>query len=215
MDKPRDPRYPANNGCSMRTLTVLILIVMVFQLMVMLLPIGGAVTIYVNNKATFDAIGNISTGEIVANMNNLKDLPIRSIGKDTNETIRNANIASAKVLKLLAHIKKLTGNVETSSDIIDDVRSVLKKAMIPLDSMKDLLSPHMRGSVLRIVEKVMKILDTFTDDEIHNLILAADKAVLSMDSALTFKNVNKTMHVVEDADKALLKFDALLSKFVK
>jgi len=72
----------------------------------------------------------------------------------------------------------------------------------------------MRGTVMKIVEKILRILDTMTDAEIHELIMSIDKAVIAANRAMSVTNVNKTMHVMEDADKAMNKFDLMLSKFV-
>jgi hypothetical protein len=123
-------------------------------------------------------------------------------------------MATDNVLRLLARVKNITGEVDTNADIFKDIRTVLRKTMVPLDSIKDLLNPHMRGTVLRILDKVMRILDTMSDAEIHQLIMSIDKAVLTANRALSIGNVNKTLHVMDDADKTLNKFDLMLSKFV-
>ncbi len=203
-----------DNCCSMRVLTIMILLTMLIQLAVMMTPLVAGYTVYVNNKANFDAIGNLSTRDIVSNLNNVKDLPIQSLGKDSKHAMHNAKMATDRVLNLLARVKNITGEVDTNADIFNDIRTVLRKTMVPLDSIKDLLNPHMRGTVLRILDKVMRILDTMSDAEIHQLILSIDKAVLAANRALSIGNMNKTLHVMDDADKTLNKFDLMLSKFV-
>lgn len=203
-----------DNCCSMRVLTIMILLTMLVQLAVMMTPLVAGYTVYVNNKANFDAIGNLSTQDIVSNLNNVKDLPIQSLGKDSKHAMHNAKMATDNVLRLLARVKNITGEVDTNADIFNDIRTVLRKTMVPLDSIKDLLNPHMRGTVLRILDKVMRILDTMSDAEIHQLIMSIDKAVLTANRALSIGNVNKTLHVMDDADKTLNKFDLMLSKFV-
>lgn len=200
--------------CSMKVLTILILLTMLVQLMVMMVPLAAGYTVYVNNKATFEAFGNLSAPAIVDNLNNVKDLPIQSLGKDSKHAMHNAKMATDRILNLLARVKNITGEVDTNADIFKDIRTVLRKTIVPLDSIKDLLNPRMRGTVMKIVEKVLRILDTMSDAEIHELIMSIDKAVLTADRAMSMTNVNKTMHVMEDADKALNKFDLMLSKFV-
>ena len=203
-----------DNCCSMRVLTIMILLTMLVQLAVMMTPLVAGYTVYVNNKANFDAIGNLSTRDIVSNLNNVKDLPIQSLGKDSKHAMHNAKMATDRILNLLARVKNITGEVDTNADIFKDIRTVLRKTIAPLDSVKDLLNPRMRGTVMKIVEKVLRILDTLSDAEIHELIMSIDKAVLTADRAMSMTNVNKTMHVMEDADKTLNKFDLMLSKFV-
>lgn len=200
--------------CSMKGLTILILLTMLVQLVVMMVPLAAGYTVYVNNKATFEALGNLSAPAIVDNLNNVKDLPIQSLGKDSKHAMHNAKMATDRILNLLARVKNITGEVDTNADIFMDIRTVLRKTIAPLDSIKDLLNPRMRGTVMKIVEKVLRILDTMSDAEIHELIMSIDKAVLTADRAMSMTNVNKTMHVMEDADKALNKFDLMLSKFV-
>jgi hypothetical protein len=210
----RDCDDTDDNCCNMRVLTILILLTMLIQLVVMMTPLVAGYTVYVNNKASFDAIGNLSTGDIISNLNNVKDLPIQSLGKDSKHAMHNAKMATDRVLNLLARVKNITGEVDTNADIFNDIRKVLKKTIIPLDSLKDLLNPHMRGTVLKILDKIMRILDTMSDAEIHQLIMSIDRAVLSANRALSIGNVNKTLHVMDDADKTLNKFELMLSKFV-
>ena len=200
--------------CSMKVLTLLILLTMLIQLMVMMVPLAAGYTVYVNNKATFEAFGNLSAPAIVDNINNVKDLPIQSLGKDSKHAMHNAKMATDKILQLLARVKNITGEVDTNADIFKDIRTVLRKTIVPLDSIKDILNPHMRGTVMKIVEKLLRILDTMSDAEIHELIMSIDKAVIAANRAMSVTNVNKTMHVMEDADKAMNKFDLMLSKFV-
>ncbi len=200
--------------CSIKLLTVLILCTMLIQVVIMTIPVGAGYTIYIRNKASFDAVGNLNTGDIISNLNNVKDLPIQSIGKDSKEVIHNAKMATDRMLRLLERVKSITGEVNSNVDIFNEVRLVLRKAMVPLDSIKDLLNPKMRGTVLGIIEKIMRILDTMSDTEIHKLIISVDKAMLSANKALSLNNVNKTMHVMDDADRTLNKFDLMLSKFV-
>lgn len=212
--KPRECDDGDDNCCNMRLLTLLILLTMLVQLAVMMTPLVVGYTVYVNNKASFDAIGNLSTGDIISNLNNVKDLPIQSLGKDSKHAMHNAKMATDRVLNLLARVKNITGEVDTNADIFNDIRKVLKKTMIPLDSLKDLLNPHMRGTVLKIIDKIMRILDTMSDAEIHELFVSIDKAVVSTNKALSGGNVNRTLHVMDDADKAMNKFDLVLSKFI-
>jgi hypothetical protein len=72
----------------------------------------------------------------------------------------------------------------------------------------------MRGTFLLIVQKVLRILDKMSDDEIHRLVLSAQKASEAASHMLTDNNINKTMHVMDDADYTMMKFDKMLSKFV-
>lgn len=196
--------------CSMKMLTLLILLTMLVQLVVMSIPVATGYSIYYNNKEAFDALGNMSTPAIVNNINHVKDLPIM----ESKFTMHNAKLASDKLLGLLKRVQNITGEVDTNADIFKDVRTVLHKTVAPLDRVKDFLNPRMRGTVMKIIEKILRILDTMSDAEIHQLVLSINKAVVTADRAMSITNVNKTMHVMDDADKALNKFDSVLSKFV-
>ena len=53
-----------------------------------------------------------------------------------------------------------------------------------------------------------------SDDELHRLVESLQKASVSANHMLSDGNINKTMHIMSDADLALVKFDKMLSKFV-
>ena len=57
-------------------LTLCVVILLTFQLMVMLFPIGTGVMVYVRNKDTIDAMSRVDGRMIVEKVNMLKDVPI-------------------------------------------------------------------------------------------------------------------------------------------
>jgi hypothetical protein len=44
--------------------------------------------------------------------------------------------------------------------------------------------------------------------------MSAQKASEAASHMLTDNNINKTMHIMDDADTTMMKFDRMLSKFV-
>lgn len=202
----RRPRMEEKReGCSMKALTGCILFVMIIQLCIMLVPLSAGGYIYIQNRETINAFGNISAGRIVSDIN---EFPLASLGKNSNDAMLDAKQAVHKALYLISKMKSITGEIKNGTNIFDDIRKVLDKSMAPLDELKEMLNPRMRGTLLKIMDKVFKILDKMGEDEVHKLLE-------NVNNLLTYDNVNRTMHVVNDADATLEKMDNILSKFVK
>lgn len=203
--KGRKPRTTEERGsCSMKTLTWCILIVMIVQVVIMCIPLGTGGYIYIRNKENFQALANINGGKIVSDVNSF---PIASLGENSNSAVVEAKDAVHKALYLVSKIKSITGEIKNGTNVFDDVRKVLHKAIAPLDRVKDMLNPHMRGTITKILDKVFKILNKMSDEELHEMIAHANELI-------SHNNINKTMHIMDDADVALNKFDKMLSKFV-
>lgn len=202
----RRPRTEENKErCDMKTLTACILFVMIIQLCVMLVPLSAGGYIYIQNRETINAFGNISASRIVSDIN---EFPLANIGKTSKDAMLDAKQAVHKALFLISRMKEITGEIKNGTNIFDDIKKVLDKSIAPLDELKEMLSPRMRGTLLKILDKVFKILDKMGEDEIHRLLE-------NTNNLLNHDNVNRTMHVVNDADATLDKMDKILSKFVK
>tara|TARA_B110000008_G_C16709255_1_gene460095 strand:+ start:105 stop:632 length:528 start_codon:yes stop_codon:yes gene_type:complete len=174
----------------------------------MTLPIAGTVYVYNNNKETFNALHNLHTKEIISNVDNLKDLPIREVG-------RKSQRASDIVLEILHELVK--GN-ET---MIQEVRQVVHNALVPIKDVAELLNSDVRGNVQTILQKVRLILGTVHDRDIRESIRILKQAMKDFEStsiqikkAIHHDNINRTMNLVADADRTMKKMDALVSKFV-
>lgn len=193
--------------CSFKCILVMIMATLIFQVFLMTLPMGIGVMVYDRHHEKFEAAGNLDAKAIVSNVNHIRDFPI----KDLADASKRATIDG---LKLLKRLEELSIKIDNNTDIFGDVKRVLHAALGPLDGVNKILSPKMRGTFLLIVQKVMRILDKMSDDDIHKLVQSAQKASVAATHMLTDNNINKTMHVMHDADDALMKFDRMLSKFV-
>lgn len=185
MGKFREEPQPS---CNMRCLTISILLVMIIQTFIMITPIYVGARVYTSNRENFEAIHNIKAKELVRSLN---DMPI----DQSSVAILNAKEASERVLDMMKQFP-----VDDNVDIVKTIRNLTH-------SMDRLLSPQMRASLLKIASKTGKMMGKLTDSEVHDLLLRFRGAV-------TPSNVNKTMHVIEDADIALKKIDTMLSKFI-
>ena len=193
--------------CSFKCILVMIMVTLVFQVIIMMLPVGVGVVVYGRHHEKFEAAGNLDAKAIVTNVNHIRDFPMKDlIGASKRATIDG--------LKLLKRLEELSIKVDNHTDIFGDVKRVLHAALGPLDGANKMLSPKMRGTFLLIIQKVLRILDHMTDDEIHRLVISAAKATEAASHMLTDNNINKTMHIMNDADYAMMKFDKMLSKFV-
>jgi hypothetical protein len=193
--------------CSFKCILVMIMATLIFQVFLMTLPMGVGVMVYDRHREKFEAAGNIDAKAIVSNVNHIRDFPI----KDLADASKRATIDG---LKLLKRLEELSIKIDNNTDIFGDVKRVLHAALGPLDGANKLLSPKMRGTFLLIVQKVMRILDKMSDNEIHKLVMSAQKASEAASHMLTDNNINKTMHIMDDADTTMMKFDRMLSKFV-
>lgn len=193
--------------CSFKCILVMIMATLIFQVILMTLPVGIGVVVYDRHHEKFEAAGNLDAKAIVANVNHIRDFPMEDL-------VGASKRATVDGLKLLKRLEELSVKIDNNTDIFGDVKRVLHAALGPLDGANKLLSPKMRGTFILIVQKVLRILDNMSDDEIHRLVESAAKASEAASHMLTDRNINKTMHVMDDADYTMMKFDKMLSKFV-
>lgn len=193
--------------CSFKCILVMIMVTLVFQVFIMMLPVGVGVVVYGRHQEKFEAAGNLDAKAIVTNVNHIRDIPM----KDIVDASKRATIDG---LKLLKRLEELSIKIDNNTDIFGDVKRVLHAALGPLDGANKMLNPKMRGTILLIVQKVLRILDHMSDEEIHRLVISAAKASEAASHMLTDSNINKTMHIMNDADETMMRFDKMLSKFV-
>ena len=186
--KPRPECEKEQPTCNMRCLTISILLVMIIQTCIMVTPIYVGARVYTSNKESFEAIHNIKAKDLVRSLNNM---PI----DQSSIAILNAKKASERVLDMMDQFP-----IDDNVDIVKTIRNLTH-------SMDHLLSPQMRASLLKIASKTGRLMGKLTDSEVHDILER-------IRGAITHTNVNKTMHVIEDADTALKKFDIVLSKFI-
>jgi flagellar basal body-associated protein FliL len=193
--------------CSFKCILVMIMVTLIVQVFLMTLPVGVGVMVYGRHHEKFEAAGKLDAKAIVTNVNHIGDFPMEDL-------VGASKRAAVDGLKLLKRLEELSIKVDNNTDIFGDVKRVLHAALGPLDGANKLLSPKMRGTFILIVEKVLRILDKMTDDEIHRLVESAAKASEAASHMLTDNNINRTMHIMDDADYTMMKFDKMLSKFV-
>ena len=206
----REPRIK-NERCTMKTLTLAILIVMIIQVTIMLVPITTAGVIYNNNRENFIALGNVEGTRLVTDINHL---PLAAIGKKSNSAMDDAKHALHETLLMVEKAKIITKRLHNGTILFDNIQKLIAGAIEPLEGITDLLSPQMRGTIKHILDKVLRIIENMSDEEIHDLIMKLQKVSEQANGLLSVSNQNKTMHVIEDADITLLKMDKMLSKFV-
>ena len=194
-------------GCSFKCILVMILATLVLQTVLMTVPMGVGVMVYDRHHEKFEAVGKINASAIVSNVNHVADFPMEDL-------VQTSKRASVDGIKLLKRLEELSIKIDNNTDIFADIKRVLHAALGPLDGVNAMLSPKMRGSIMLIVQKIMRILDNMSDDELHRLVESLQKASVSANHMLSDGNINKTMHIMSDADLALVKFDKMLSKFV-
>ena len=75
--KPRNGKKP--ECCSMKTLTILILVTMLVQLFIMLIPVYLGTSFYVNNKEELRYSKNLHVKKLIDRANDIGDLPITTV----------------------------------------------------------------------------------------------------------------------------------------
>jgi len=203
MRKLRDCEDSGETCCDMKSLTLLILIVMLVQLVVMLIPLGAGGYIYIQNKENLNALANLSASKIVTDINTF---PLAKLGKSASKTASDANF-------LVHNIKSITGDLRNNTNIFDDMRKVMRHSIEPLDGLKHILSPQMRGTTMSIISKVMRLLNNLNDDELHKLMVSVEKASVQANHLLSDSNINRTLHTMNDADNTMKRFMTILGKF--
>lgn len=195
----RKKRYPDDSRTFLffKCISVAMLCVMIVQTVLMATPLYVGYRFVETNKENINAFTSINGPEFVDN---------------TTETIRNSKIVSFKILELMHKAHNLSGSLGNKTMGFEDIRQFITTAQKSLEEMSALLNPRMRGTLARIMTKSMRILEKMSDSELHDLIHVADKAIKT---TITNTNVNKTMHVMDEADRIMEKMDTFLSKFTK
>lgn len=196
----RKNRYPDQDSRSLlffKCISVGILCMLIIQTFIISAPIYVGYRFVETNKDNINAFTSIDGPAFVDN---------------TTQTVINGKIATYKILDLMHRAQNLTSGLGNNTLGFDDIRQFLLAVETPLKQLSALLNPRMRAMVMRIMSKSMRILEKMSDSELHDLIQMTDTAIKT---TLTDKNVNKTMHVMDEADKIMEKMDTFLSKFTK
>ena len=191
MRKERFDNKFSSNQC----LLTAIILVLVIQTTILAIPFYFGLQFVESNRETFDAFTNMDGKEFIEN---------------TTLTVGNGKTVTYKVLDLMKQVNQLTHNVKNKTNMFDDIHHLIQSLEKPIDEIGELLSPTMRKMLMKILAKVLKIMEQMSDHEIHDFITDIDKAVKL---AFTPNNVNQTFHVMNDADNMMIKLDNFLKKF--
>ena len=184
---------------SYHCLFVTVVVLLSIQTILMIIPVGTAGTIYIQNKAVFDALGD--------RVKDVSVIPVQNITSQAQNSIQKAS-------HILNEVDHITNDYENHRDMMDDLHLVIKKSFFPMEGMSDLLKLSTRKDIKKSVHKIQKLLSKLSDNDIERLVKLVDKSAIQALHALSDPNINKTMHIVNDADSALKKFDKLISKLV-
>lgn len=94
-----------------------------------------------------------------------------------------------------------------------NIRDLTDKLVKPIDEVTDLLNDKTRAQVHKVIEKINRMLQTLTDDEISNVLNKITTVSNSAERFLSPENQNMTNHVLKDSDLALTNINKLLGKF--
>ena len=210
--KPRtEPKKP--ECCSMKTLTILILITMLVQLFIMLMPVYLGMSFYVNHKDEIEYSKNLHVKQIIDRANDVGDLPIAMVAGDVVNSTQSAKESVAQAIEILSRMNIITKQVKEDIGIIKNIRDITRKLIKPIDAVTDLLNDETRQEVHKVIEKINRMLQTLTDDEISNVLNKINSVSNSAEKFLSPENQNRTNHVLKDSDEALSKINNLLGKF--
>ena len=183
---------------------VAIVVLLSVQTFLMFIPLGTAGTVYISHKDAFDAM---KTSDIIYQINTLSGVPLENM-------TTHANSAANKADKLMERIKLITGDYEINRGIFNDLHKLINKSFIPLQDVHDILNPRTRKHIKNILFKVYKLIGKLSDNDLRKILMLTDKLAIQAIKGLSNDNLNKTMHVMEEADLALAKFDILLTKLL-
>jgi hypothetical protein len=183
---------------------VTIVVLLSVQTFLMAIPIGTAGTIYINHRKAFNAV---RTSDIIHQMNTLSGVPLENM-------TTHANSAANKADKLMERVKMITGDYEENRGIFNDLHKLINKSFYPLQDVHDMLNPKTRNHIKRILFKVSKLVGKLSDNDLQKILMLTDRIAVQAVKGLSNHNLNKTMHVMEEADLALAKFDLLISKLL-
>lgn len=191
MRKERFETGMTTNQC----LLTLIILMLILQTTILAVPFYFGFQFVQSNKETINAFTNMNGQELIDN---------------TTTTIGNGKVFSFKVLEIMNQFNELSSDVKNKTNVFNDVQHLIKSMEKSFDEVGALISPSMRHTLMKILNKTMKIMEKMSDSEIHNFITDIDNAVKL---AVTDQTVHKTLHTMEDADNFMLKVDKFLTKF--
>lgn len=191
MRKERFETGMSRNQC----LLSLIILMLILQTAILAVPFYFGFQFVQSNKETIEAFTNMNGKELL---------------DDTTTTIGNGKAFSFKALELMNQFNQLSSDVKNKTNIFNDVQHLIISLEKSFDEIGQLLSPYMRQTLMKILNKTMKMMEHMSDNEIHDFITHIDNAVKI---AVTDQTVHKTLHTMEDADNFMLKVDKFLSKF--
>ena len=198
----RKPRIeaPKKECCTMKTLTLFILITMLVQLFIMLIPVYLGASFYAHNKAELEYSKNLHVKQVIDRVNDIGELPILTIAGDVLNSTSTAKQSVGTAVEILNRMNVISKQVKEDIKIIKNIRALTDSLVKPIDEVTDLLNDKNRQMVHDIVEKINRMLKTLTDDEI-NQVLAKVTAV----AAIVFKSF-----AVAPACISKLRFESLL-----
>ena len=211
--KPRSDTDKKPECCSMKTLTILILITMLVQLFIMLMPVYLGISFYANNKEALQYSKNLHVKKIIDRANDVGDLPIAMVAGDVVNSTQSAKESVAQAIEILSRMNVITKQVKKDIGIIKNIRDITQKLIKPIDEVTDLLNDKTRAQVHKIIQKINEMLKTLTDDEISNVLKKITTVSDSAEKFLSPENQNMTNHVLKDSDLALNNINKLLDKF--
>lgn len=211
--KPRSDTGKKPECCSMKTLTMLILITMLVQLFIMLMPVYLGISFYANNKEALAYSKNLHVKQIIDRANDVGDLPIATVAGDVVTSTKGAKESVVQAIEILSRMNIITKQVKEDIGIIKNIRDITRKLIKPIDAVTDLLNDETRQEVHKVIEKINRMLQTLTDDEISNVLNKINSVSNSAEKFLSPENQNMTNHVLKDSDIALSNINKLLGKF--
>ena len=211
----RKPRIeaPKKECCTMKTLTLFILITMLVQLFIMLIPVYLGASFYAHNKAELEYSKNLHVKQVIDRVNDIGELPILTIAGDVLNSTSTAKQSVGTAVEILNRMNVISKQVKEDIKIIKNIRALTDSLVKPIDEVTDLLNDKNRQMAHDIVEKINRMLKTLTDDEINQVLTKVTAVAGSAEKFLSPENRNMTNHVLQDSDIALERVNKLLGKF--
>lgn len=209
--KPRNGKKP--ECCSMKTLTILILVTMLVQLFIMLIPVYLGTSFYVNNKEELRYSKNLHVKKLIDRANDIGDLPITTVAGDVLNSTHTAKESVAKAVEILSRMNVISKQVKKDIGVMKNIRDLTNKIVKPIDEVTDLLNDKTRAQVHKVIQKINDMLEKLTADEIANVLNKITDVSNSAEKFLSPENQNMTNHVLKDSDLALANLNKILGKF--
>lgn len=213
MRKPRIDNNRKTECCSMKTLTLLILVTMLVQLFIMLIPVYLGTSFYVNNKEELQYSKNLRVKNLVDRANDIGEIPIALVTQDILNSTHTAKESVAKAIEILSRMNVISKQVKKDISVIKNIRDLTTKIVKPIDEITDLLNDKTRAQVHKVIQKINNMLETLTDDEISKVLNKITSVSNSAEKFLSQENQNRTKHVLQDSDTALASINKILDKF--